>query len=174
MAVRQIVVVPHRALSREADEIKNIDDNVRSLARDMAETMYQAPGIGLAANQVGEPIKLIVVDVDYAYGDPKDRRKNPLVVINPEIGLCEGTDTYEEGCLSVPDFNVDITRPSCIQLTGVDLDGNPIKIDAEGLLARALQHEVDHLRGTTILDHASVLKRNIYRRRLKKKDRRNR
>lgn len=174
MAVREIVVVPHPALSREAEEIKNIDDYVRNLARDMAETMYQAPGIGLAANQVGDAIKLIVVDVEYAYGDPKDKRKNPLVIINPEIGLCEGADTFEEGCLSVPEFNVDITRPACIQLSGVDLDGNPLKIEAEGLLARALQHEVDHLKGTTILDHASVLKRNIYRRRLKKMDRRNR
>ncbi|MFH1115775.1 MAG: peptide deformylase [Pseudomonadota bacterium] len=174
MAVREIVVVPHPALSQEAEEIKNIDDYVRNLARDMAETMYLAPGIGLAANQVGDAIKLIVVDVEYAYGDPKDKRKNPLVIINPEIGLCEGTDTFEEGCLSVPEFNVDITRPACIQIIGVDLDGNPLKIEAEGLLARALQHEVDHLKGTTILDHASVLKRNIYRRRLKKMDRRNR
>ncbi len=174
MAVREIVVVPHPALSQEAEEIKNIDDYVRNLARDMAETMYQAPGIGLAANQVGEPIKLIVVDVDYAYGDPKDKKKRPIVIINPEIGLCEGSDTLEEGCLSVPDFNVDITRPSCIQLTGLDLEGNPVKIEAEGLLARALQHEVDHLKGTTILEHASILKRNIYRRRLKKKSRRDR
>lgn len=172
MAVRQIVVVPHPVLSQEAKAIKNIDDYVRNLARDMAETMYQAPGIGLAANQVGELIQLIVVDVEYAYGDPKDKKKKPIVIINPEIGLCEGSDTLEEGCLSVPDFNVEITRPSCIQLTGVDLEGNPLKIEAEGLLARALQHEVDHLRGTTILDHASVLKRNIYRRRQKKKARR--
>ncbi|MDQ7783598.1 MAG: peptide deformylase [Desulfomonilaceae bacterium] len=174
MAVREIVVVPHGALSQEAEEIENIDDHVRNLARDMVETMYKAPGIGLAANQVGEAIKLIVVDVDYAYGDPKEKKKNPIIIINPEIGLCEGGDTFEEGCLSVPEFNVDITRPSCIQLTGVDLDGNPLKIEAEGLLARALQHEVDHLRGTTILDHASVLKRNIYRRRLKKQARKDR
>jgi peptide deformylase len=174
MAVRQIVVVPHEALDQEAEDISNIDQHIRDLARDMAETMYNASGVGLAANQVGEPIKLIVVDVDYAYAEPSKKKKNPLVIINPEIGQCDGEETFEEGCLSVPEFNVDVVRPACIQLSGIDIEGSPVKIEAEGMLARALQHEIDHLKGTTILDHASVLKRNIYRRRQKKKARRNR
>lgn len=174
MSVRQIVVVPHEALSQEAEEITHIDDHVRNLANDMAETMYKAAGLGLAANQVGEPIRLIVVDVAYAYAEPKDKKKDPLILINPEISQCEGEEVIEEGCLSVPDFNVEVTRPACVQLTAVDTDGNPVKIEAEGMLARALLHEMDHLKGTTILDHASILKRNIYRRRLKKKARRDR
>lgn len=174
MAVRHIVVVPHEALDQEAEDIANIDQHVRDLARDMAETMYDAAGVGLAANQVGEPIKLIVVDVDYAYAEPSEKKKNPLVIINPKIGPCDGEAMYEEGCLSVPDFNVDVIRPACIELSGIDIEGSPVKIEAEGMLARALLHEIDHLMGTTILDHASILKRNIYRRRLKKKARRNR
>ena len=174
MAVREIVVVPHEALSREAKEITNIDGSVRDLANDMIETMYKASGLGLAANQVGEPIQLIVVDVAYAYAEAKEKKKNPIVLINPRIGKCEGEDVIEEGCLSVPDFNVEVVRPSCVQLTAVDADGKPVKIEAEGMLARALLHEVDHLKGTTILDHASILKRNIYRRRLKKRSRRSR
>lgn len=172
MAVRRIVVVPNEVLNSKALEIDNIDDYVRSLALDMAETMYEAPGIGLAANQVGEPVRLVVVDVDYAYADPKEKRKNPIILLNPRICACEGEDTMEEGCLSVPDFNVEVSRAQCVQVQGVNLEGKPISFEAEGLLARVLQHEIDHLEGTTLLEHASALKRNLYRRRLKKKARR--
>jgi peptide deformylase len=174
MALRSIVVVPHDALSQKAKDIKEIDDRIRKLAADMADTMYKAPGIGLAANQVGELVRLIVVDVVYAYAEPDQKKKNPLVLINPAITMCEGECVKEEGCLSVPDFGLEIKRPTCIQVQAIDVQGKPFKIEAEGLLARALQHEIDHLNGRTILEHASALKRNLYHRRLKKRARRER
>lgn len=172
MAIRPIVVVPHSALKTRAKEILNIDDKIRALAYDMSETMYKAPGIGLAANQVAEAVRLIVLDVEYAHAEPRDRKKNPIFIINPEITLLEGECIREEGCLSVPEFTVEITRPEFVRVTGVDLDGNPVKIDAGGLLGRALQHEIDHLNGTTVLEHASTLKRSLYRRKMKKAARR--
>jgi peptide deformylase len=172
MAVRQIVVVPDQVLNQHAQPIHEISDEIRALARDMADTMYLAPGIGLAANQVGELLKIIVVDVKYAYAEPADKKKDPLVILNPEITLCEGQSVKEEGCLSVPEFGVDVTRSECVQVTGQDMDGNPLSFDAEGLLARVLQHEIDHLNGTTLLDHASSLKRGLYKRRIRKQARR--
>lgn len=174
MAVRPIVIVPHDALSQQAEAITNIDERVRELAGDMSETMYKAPGIGLAANQLGQPVQVIVVDVAYAMADPKEKKKDPIVILNPQISLCEGEAVQEEGCLSVPDFNIEVVRSERVQVLGLDIDGNPLKIEAEGLLARVLQHEIDHLHGTTLLDHASALKRNIYRRRQKKKARKDR
>jgi peptide deformylase len=172
MAVRPIIVVPHKALGNKAREIKNIDDAIVSLALDMAETMYKAPGIGLAANQVGELVRMVVVDVEFPCADPKDQKRNPIYLLNPVICQCEGENVLEEACLSVPDLGVEIARPACIQVKAVDLDGNEILLDADGILARALQHEIDHLNGTTILEHASVIKRNMYKRKLKKKSRR--
>ncbi|MBI4965217.1 MAG: peptide deformylase [Desulfomonile tiedjei] len=172
MAVRPIVVVPHEALTRAAEEITDIDDRIRKLAHDMAETMYKAPGLGLAANQVGELCQLIVIDVEYPYAEPKDRKKKPIWLINPEICLCEGQAVKQEGCLSVPEFEVDVKRSESVQVKGIGLDGKPIQIEAEGLLARVLQHEIDHLHGTTLLDHASALKRSLYRRRIGKSARR--
>jgi peptide deformylase len=172
MAVRPIVVVPHEILNVRAQTIAEIDEYVRNLARDMADTMYEAPGIGLAANQVGEPLRLIVADVQYAYALPREKKKDPIIILNPCITACEGEDVQEEGCLSVPEFNVEVARSQCVQVEGVDLEGNPVTITAEGILARVFQHEIDHLEGTTLLDHASALKRNLYRRHLKKKARR--
>jgi peptide deformylase len=174
MAVRSILVVPHEALTTPALEITTIDDRIRTLAEEMAEAMYRAPGIGLAANQVGELCRLIVLDVQYAYADPQEKKKKPIFIINPVIALAEGNCVKEEGCLSVPDFAVEITRAEFVHVTGLDLEGNPITIEADGMLARALQHEVDHLNGTTILERASSLKRNLYRRKLRKMDRRDR
>ena len=172
MNERSIVVFPHEALKTTAEEVANIDEHVRALAADMAQLMYRAPGVGLAANQVGETLRLIVLDVHYAYTAPSERKKNPIFIINPVISLFEGQCVKEEGCLSVPDFGVEIERPELVQVQGVDLDGNPIVVDAEGILARALQHEIDHLNGTTILDHASSLRRGLYSRKMRKKARR--
>ena len=172
MSEMPIVVVPHVALGGKAQEIKNIDERILSLAQNMADTMYKAPGLGLAANQIGELVKLIVVDLEYAYSDLKDKRKNPLYIINPQICQSEGEAVREEGCLSVPDFGIEITRADAVEVKGVDLNGKQIKIAAEGLLARVLQHEIDHLNGTTILDHASSLKRTLYNRKIRKKGRR--
>jgi peptide deformylase len=174
MLERSIVVVPHDALKTRAEEILNIDERIRNLAAEMAELMYRAPGIGLAANQVGETLRMIVVDVTYAYTTPSERKKEPIFIINPVIPISEGEAVREEGCLSVPEFSVEITRPETVQVQGIDLDGNPVKIETDGILARALQHEIDHLNGTTIVEHASPLKRNLYRRKLKKAARRNR
>ncbi len=174
MAVRPIVVVPHEAIRKKAEEIAEITDALLGLAREMADSMYRAPGIGLAANQVGELVRLIVLDVEYACADPKAKQKDPLIIINPVITHFEGQAVREEGCLSVPDFNVEIKRPEFVTVEGVDPDGNPLKIDAGGLLARALQHEIDHLNGTTLLEHASPLKRSLYRRKLRKEARRER
>lgn len=172
MALRNIITVPNKVLNQNAAVITNINETIRKLAHDMADTMYKAPGIGLAANQVGELIKIIVLDVEYPYADPVDKRKNPIFLLNPEITLSEGEIVKEEGCLSVPEFGIEVKRFENIQVQGIDLDGNPIKIEADGLLARALQHEIDHLNGKTILDHASLIKRNLYTRRIKKKSRR--
>ena len=171
MAIRPIVIVPHEALSRKAEEITDITETIRQLARDMADTMYRAPGVGLAANQVGEPLRLIVVDVEYAYAEPKDKKKQPNILVNPRICLAEGAESKEEGCLSVPDFGVEISRATKVKVEALDLEGKPINIEASGLMARALQHEIDHLNGTTVLDHASALKRGLYHRRLRKKTR---
>ncbi|HMK36386.1 MAG TPA: peptide deformylase [Desulfomonilaceae bacterium] len=174
MALRSIVVVPHQALSEKAKEITEIDSRIRKLAADMAETMYKAPGIGLAANQVGELVRLIVIDVIYPYAEPNEKKKNPLVLINPAITQCEGECVKEEGCLSVPEFGLEVKRPACVRVEAVDVAGNPVKIETDGLLARALQHEIDHLNGKTILEHASALKRSLYHRRVRKKGRRDR
>jgi peptide deformylase len=174
MGVLSIVTLPDEVLLRKAEEIDNIDDHIVTLAKDMAETMYKAPGVGLAANQVGRLLRLIVVDVEYAYMEPQNRAKNPIFIINPKISAIEGSVSNEEGCLSVPEFNVEIKRSERVQVEGVGLDGNPIGIEADGLFARALQHEIDHLNGTTILQHASALKRNMYNRKLRKNARRNR
>jgi peptide deformylase len=168
MAVRPIVVIPHAALSTKAKEIKDINDRIRRLAADMAETMYRAPGIGLAANQVAELLRMIVIDVEYAYADPQHKKRQPIFIINPRICLAEGSEVREEGCLSVPEFGVEVKRAEQVQVKGVDLEGRPINLEVEGLAARALQHEIDHLDGMTVLEYASALKRNLYRRKLKK------
>jgi peptide deformylase len=168
MAVKPIVVVPHSALSAKAADVTDINDRILKLAADMAETMYRAPGIGLAANQVAQLLRMIVIDVNYAYADPQHKKRQPLFIINPRICLAEGSAVREEGCLSVPDFGVEIKRAAQVQVKGLDLEGKPLTIEAEGLTARALQHEIDHLNGTTVLEYASALKRNLYRRKLKK------
>jgi peptide deformylase len=172
MSVRPILVVPHEILALKAEEIRNIDDRIVKLAADMIETMYVAPGLGLAANQVGEPIRLIVMDVEWAHAEPKHRKKNPIIIMNPTITYSEGEWDKEEGCLSVPEFFIEVRRAETVEIVGVDLDGNPISIGAEGMMARVLQHEIDHLEGTTLLDRASALKRNLYRRKMRKRARR--
>jgi peptide deformylase len=132
----------------------------------MAETMYAAPGIGLAAPQVGECKRLIVLDVKAAYGDEAEL----IVLINPEIVESEGCVKSEEGCLSLPGFTVSIDRSETVTVKGLDREGNEITIPAEGLLAMALQHEIDHLEGTLLLDRASFLKREFYKKQLKKSE----
>jgi len=159
----KIHTYPDPVLRAEAEPVESIDEKTQILIDRMIDIMYAAPGIGLAANQVGELKRVIVFDVK-----PKEERRNPLVLINPEIVLSEGTTSYEESCLSVIDFSAEITRSAHVQAKGVDRHGKPVDIEAEDLLAICLQHEIDHLNGTLYIDHISSLKRALYKKKLKK------
>ncbi len=157
MAVLEILQFPHPVLRKPAQEVQRIDDEIRRLARDMTETMHRAPGIGLAANQVGVPARLIVVDLSAGEGP-----EGPLVLVNPEILCREGEVRMEEGCLSVPDLRENVSRCRRVVVRGLDLEGRPVEVEGEDLLAVALQHEIDHLDGVLFLDHLSQLKRSRY------------
>ncbi len=159
----KIYTYPDTVLKLRAEEIKNIDGEIQGLIDNMIETMYAAPGIGLAANQIGELRRLIVFDLK-----PREEGRNPAVLINPEIILSEGDITWEEACLSVIDFSADVVRKAHVKVKGVDRHGNPMDIEAEDLLAVCLQHEIDHLNGTLFIDRISSLKRSLYKKRLKK------
>jgi peptide deformylase len=164
MAVLPICKLPDPVLRREAREIADINGNLQRLVDDMAETMYAAPGLGLAANQVGELKRLIVFDVSHKEGGPRRLQ----VVLNPCIVDAEGEITHEEGCLSVADFAAEVRRHAKVLVKGLDREGKPIEITGEGLLAVVLQHEIDHLNGVLFIDHISRLKRGLYLRRLQK------
>jgi len=157
---------PNTVLRKKAEEVKEIDQDLIDLARQMAETMYAAPGIGLAAPQVGESIRLIVVDVSYTQGKPDLK-----VLLNPEIVEREGSILMEEGCLSIPGIRADVERSQKVLVRGLDIKGRPVEIEAEGLLAVCLQHEVDHLDGILFIDHLSRLKRSLIERKLRKRQR---
>jgi len=159
----KIYTYPDPTLRSISKPVENIDENTRKLIDSMAETMYAAPGIGLAAVQVGEPIRLIVYDVSSGEG-----KRNPHVLINPEIILAEDSIVYSEACLSVVDYSADVERSARIKVKGIDRNGNPLNIEAEDLEAVCLQHEIDHLNGVLFIDHISSLKRSIYKRKLKK------
>ncbi len=159
----KIITYPDPVLRTNAGPVENIDGDTQKLIDNMAETMYLAPGIGLAAVQVGVPLRLIVFDV------PQDSStRNLNVLINPQIVSSEGSVTYEEACLSVIDYSAEVTRSARIFVKGLDRDGNPMSIEAEGLEAVCLQHEIDHLNGVLYIDHISSLKRSLYKKRLKK------
>ena len=159
-----ILTYPNRFLSQPTQLLENIDGKVQEMIDKMALTMYDAPGIGLAAIQVGWDKSLLIYDVS-----PKDENHSLQVLINPKIVTREGEIISEnEGCLSVPDFRADVKRSACLTVEGHDRDGNPLKIDAEGMLAIVLQHEIDHLNGTLFIEHISSLKRQMYKRRIKK------
>ena len=163
MALREILVWPEDCLKKKAEEIRDIDFHLVSLAEDMVQTMHAAPGVGLAAPQVGESKRLIVLD-PHAKESPGD----PMVVVNPVIAEGIGKEFGEEMCLSVPNFAVEVPRYTKILIKGLDLKGKPIEIEAEGFLARILQHEIDHLNGQVIIGYASSLKRSIYLKKAKK------
>lgn len=164
MAVLPICKLPDPVLRQEAKELTEINGKVQRLIDDMAETMYAAPGLGLAANQVGELKRLIVFDVVHKEG----RARKLQVVLNPCIVAAEGEITHEEGCLSVTDFSAEVRRHAKVLVKGLDREGKPLEITGEGLLAVVLQHEIDHLNGILFIDHISRLKRGLYLRRLKK------
>jgi peptide deformylase len=159
MALREVVQFPDPRLKLVSKPITQITDEIRQLAHDMIEVMYDEPGIGLAAPQVGASVRLFVIDTEWS---DEEVGRNPLVVINPEISEREGRITWDEGCLSVPDYNAVVERDAKITLRGLDLDGNPIVERAEGLRAVCIQHEVDHLDGILFIDRISRLKRGLY------------
>jgi len=164
MTILKIITYPDKFLKRKTDPVNGINDEIRKLVEDMADTMYQAPGVGLAAIQVGANKSIIIYDPE------SDKENRPYkVLINPEIISMKGEVLSEnEGCLSVPDFRADVMRAEYAVVTGIGMDGNPVKIEAEGLLSVILQHEIDHLNGILFIDRISALKRGIYKRKIKK------
>ena len=163
MTIIPIHTFPDPVLKTRAEEVTDINGELQDLIDGMGSTMYHAPGLGLAANQVGDLRRVIVYDVS-----PKDSPRNLEVIINPCITECEGELVHNEGCLSVLDFSAEVRRNARICVTGVDRDGKPITVEAEGLKAVVLQHEIDHLDGILFIDRISRLKRGLYLRRLKK------
>jgi len=159
----KILTYPESVLLSKSEVVENIDDDIQNLVDSMAATMYAAPGIGLAANQVGNLKRIFVYDLT-----PQDKGRNLSVLINPEIVQAEGTLEHEEACLSVVDFSSEVTRSAYVKVRGIDRHGNPVEFDAEGLLAVCFQHEIDHLNGVLFLDHVSNLKRTLYKKKLKK------
>ena len=158
MSLRHIITLPDPKLRLVSKAIERIDDPLKALIDDMIETMHAAPGIGLAAIQVAEPIRLLVVDV--AQKD-KDEPPAPQVFVNPEIlWRSDDPNTYEEGCLSIPEYWADVERPASVRVRALDRDGNQREVLADGLLATVLQHEMDHLDGLLFIDHISKLKRD--------------
>ncbi len=169
MAKLEIVTLPDPVLRKISTPVERIDEEMRKLADDMLETMYDAPGVGLAAIQVGIPLRLVVIDV--ADEDEGEKRK-PFILFNPEIvRLGEETRLHEEGCLSIPDVRIEIERPAELTLRYLDEKGKQQEIDADGLLATAIQHEVNHLDGKLIIDFLSSLKRDMVVRKFKKQSR---
>jgi peptide deformylase len=166
MALRRIFTYPEPVLKRRAVDVRNLTAAEAALIEDMVETMYAAPGIGLAAPQVGVSQRIIVLDIDH------ERPGGHLLrIVNPVIVERDDTIVWEEGCLSVPDFTAEVTRAGRVLVTGWSLDEKEIAIEARGLLAVALQHEIDHLEGKLFLDRISRLKRDLYKRRMRKIER---
>jgi peptide deformylase len=163
MALRTILHYPEPVLKKISQPVASIDDELRTLARDMAETMYDAPGVGLAAPQVGVSRRLIVIDCA-----PQDAPPDLIVAVNPEIIAREGEICEEEGCLSVPEYSARIPRSAKVSARYLDLDGNTVVREAEGLLAVAFQHEIDHLDGILFVDRLSPLKRSIFKKKYMK------
>jgi peptide deformylase len=155
MAIRPILCLPDPQLRAVSEKVGVVDDSIRALMDDMLETMYAAPGIGLAAIQIGVAKRVVVMDLA-----KKDEPRAPRFFVNPEILETSGEETvYEEGCLSLPEYYEDVTRPSKVRVRYLDRDGESREVEAEGLLATCLQHEVDHLDGKLFIDHISRLKR---------------
>ena len=156
MALRHIITLPDPKLRLISKPLERVDDSVRKLLDDMVETMHEAPGIGLAAIQIAEALRMLVVDLA-----KKDEPPQPLFFINPEIvWSADDRSVYEEGCLSIPEYYEEVERPASVRARFVDRNGNQQEILAEGLLATVLQHEIDHLDGVLFIDHISKLKRD--------------
>ncbi len=164
MALRDILIVPDPRLKQECEEVAEVNDEIRELLDDMLETMYAAPGIGLAAPQIGVMKRVVVMDVS----DDKDKPQ-PLKLVNPEIiWESEDTSVYQEGCLSIPEQYADVERPAEVGLRYLDENGKEHEIEADGLLATCIQHELDHLDGILFTDYLSALKRNMILKKVQK------
>jgi peptide deformylase len=156
MALREIIKIPDKRLRLVSEPVKRVDAGIRKLVDDLFETMYAAPGIGLAAIQIGVPKRLFTMDLS-----KKEDNHEPQVFINPEITWKSAEKaTYEEGCLSIPEYYEEVERPAQVKVKYLDLDGKEHEIKAEGLLATCLQHEIDHTNGVLFIDHISKLKRD--------------
>jgi len=156
MALRDIIILPDKRLRLVSDPVDKITPEIKTLVADMLETMYDAPGIGLAAIQVGVPLRVVTMDLS-----KKEDEKEPRVFINPEISWwSDDPNVYEEGCLSIPDVHEDVERPARVKVRYLDLDGKPWEAEADGLFATCIQHEVDHLNGVLFIDYISKLKRD--------------
>ncbi len=163
MTIKKIITYPHPVLREKAKKITAIDDDIKQLAADMGETMYNAPGVGLAANQIGIARQIVVVDVS-----KEEDEKKFIALVNPMISECEGSVIGEEGCLSVLEYETNVKRFQKIRLTAQDIEGKEIDFMAEERFARIIQHEVDHLNGILFIDHISRLKLTLYKKKLKK------
>ncbi|MEW6288594.1 MAG: peptide deformylase [Thermodesulfobacteriota bacterium] len=163
MAIREILKYPNPLLRKKASPVTEFNTQLKELIADMAETMYAAPGVGLAANQIGVLKQIVVVDVS-----PKEEKNRLIPLINPEILEGEGSVIDEEGCLSVVDYSANVERFSHIKVQARDLEGRAIQFEAEGWFARVIQHEIDHLDGKLFIDHLSSLKRALYKKKRRK------
>jgi peptide deformylase len=163
MALRRILHYPEPLLREMSQPVSDIDDEIRQLALDMAETMYAAPGVGLAAPQVGVLKRVIVLDCA-----PQDQERRLITAINPEILSFEGEINEEEGCLSVPDYYARVVRHPQVRVRFLNLQGEAVELETEGLEAVAFQHEIDHLNGVLFVDHLSSLKKSLFKKKYKK------
>ncbi len=161
MSLLDILYFPDAQLRRTASPVENVNGDVVTLIDQMLETMYEAPGIGLAATQVNVHQRVVVIDVS-------EENNTPLTLINPEILQAEGSGEMQEGCLSIPGVYETVKRPAEVKVSAIDREGNPFELDADGLLAVCIQHEIDHLNGKLFVDYLSPLKRNRIRKRLEK------
>ncbi|MDM9983263.1 peptide deformylase [Bartonella henselae] len=165
MPMRPLVIVPDPILREISKPVEYIDSAVQKLADDMLETMYHAQGIGLAAIQIGIPLRMLVLDVSR-----NDEQKNPLVIINPEVlWLSDERNIYKEGCLSIPEYFAEVERPKRLCVRYQNREGKQTEIEADDLLATCLQHEIDHLNGRLFIDYLSKIKRDMVIRKLKKR-----
>lgn len=169
MAILKILTYPEKSLLQPSVKVDHIDDDLKKLVQDMGETMFDAPGVGLAAPQVGVNKRLIVYDTNAANPDDDGSTHEFKALINPEIIEASGSIISEkEACLSVVDYSADVKRYEKVVVTALDIDGNSLKFDAQGILAVIMQHEIDHLDGILFIDRISILKRSIYKKKLAK------
>jgi peptide deformylase len=164
MSIKPLVILPDPLLRQVSKPVERFDADLRKFSKDMLETMYDAPGIGLAAIQVAEPLRMLVIDLA-----KEDEPKAPQVIINPEVlSSSAERNVYEEGCLSIPDYYAEVERPAKVRVSYFDIDGKKHEIEANGLLATCLQHEIDHLNGVLFIDYISRLKREMVVKKFKK------